>query len=158
MKRYASIIKLAALLVLAPIVIYVLSVSDTIGLYKEYLKAGESSVTSPIIARAEDFSASAPMLSSGVLMRIISGICTESKVTVGSFSPEEVGIEGDLRLVSAQLCLTGDFVGLLKVLARVEEINDIKISGAEFSTMKVGNKDKTIQLELTVVQVEDHKL
>ena len=157
MKRYASIIKLSALLVLAPIVIYVLSVSDTIGLYKEYRQAGESSVTSLIIARTEDFSASAPMLSSGVLMRIISGICTESKVTVGSFSPEEVGIEGDLRLVSAQLCLTGDFVGLLKVLARVEEINDIKISGAEFSTMKVGNKDKTIQLELTVVQVEDLK-
>lgn len=157
MKQYASIIKLAGLLVLAPVVIYVLSVSDTIGLYKEYRQAGESSVTSPIIARTEDFSASAPMLSSGVLMRIISGICTESKVTVGSFSPEEVGREGDLRLVSAQLCLTGDFVGLLKVLARVEEINDIKISGAEFSTMKVGNKDKTIQLELTVVQVEDHK-
>lgn len=158
MKRYASIIKLSALLVLAPIVIYVLSVSDTIGLYKEYRQAGESSVTSLIIARTEDFSASAPMLSSGVLMRIISGICTESKVTVGSFSPEEVGREGDLRLVSAQLCLTGDFVGLLKVLARVEEINDIKISGAEFSTIKVGNKDKTIQLELTVVQVEDHKI
>ena len=158
MIRYASIIKLAALLVLAPIVIYVLSVSDTIGLYKEYRQAGESSVTSPIIARTEDFSASAPMLSSGVLMRIISGICTESKVTVGSFSPEEVGREGDLRLVSAQLCLTGDFVGLLKVLARVEEINDIKISGAEFSTMKVGKNGRTVQLELTVVQVEDHKL
>lgn len=158
MKRYASIIKLAALLVLAPVVIYALSVSDTIGLYKEYHQAGESSVMSPIIARTEYFSASAPMLSSGVLMRIISGICTESKVTVGSFSPEEVGREGDLRLVSAQLCLTGNFVGLLKVLARVEGISDIKISGAEFSTMKVGKKDKTIQLELTVVQVEDHKL
>lgn len=158
MKQYASIIKLAALLVLAPVVIYVLSFSDTIGLYKEYRQAGESSVTSPIIARTEDFSASVPMLSSGVLMRMISSICTESKVTVGSFSPEEVGREGDLRLVSAQLCLTGNFVGLLKVLIRVEEISDIKISGAEFSTMKVGKKDKTIQLELTVVQVEDHKL
>ena len=158
MKRYASIIKLAALLVFVPVVIYVLSVSDTIGLYKEYRHARESSVTSPIIERTEDFSASAPMLSSGVLMRIISGICIESKVTVGSFSPEVVGREGDLRLVSAQLCLTGNFVGLLKVLIRVEEISDIKISGAEFSTMKVGKKDKTIQLELTVAQVEDHKL
>ena len=158
MKRYASIIKFAALLVLAPVVIYVLSVSDTIGLYKEYSQARESSVTSPIIERAEDFSASAPMLSSGVLMRMISGVCAENKVMVGYFTPEEVGREGGLRLVSAQLCLTGNFVGLLKVLARVEEINDIKISGAEFSTMKVGNKDKTIQLELTVVQVEDHKL
>lgn len=158
MKRYASIIKLAALLVFAPVVIYVFSVSDTIGLYREYRRVRESYGTRPVIERTEVFSASAPMLSSGVLMRIISGICTESKVTVGSFSPEEVGREGDLRLVSAQLCLTGDFVGLLKVLARVEEINDIKISGAEFSTMKVGKKDKTIQLELTVVQVEDHKL
>ena len=158
MKRYASIIKLAALLVLVPVVIYVLSVSDTIGLYKEYRQARESSVRSPIIARTEDFSASAPMLSSGVLMSMTSSICTESKVTVGSFSPEEVGREGDLRLVSAQLCLTGDCVGLLKVLARVEEISDIKISGAVFSTMKVGKNGRTVQLELTVVQVEDYKL
>ncbi len=158
MKQYASIIKFAALFVLAPVVIYVLSVSDTIGLYKGYRQARESSVTSPIIARTEDFSASAPMLSSGVLMRMISGVCAENKVTVGYFTPEEVGRESDLRLASAQLCLTGDFVGLLKVLARVDEICDIKISEAEFSTMKVGKKDKTIQLELTVVQVEDHKL
>ena len=91
MKRYASIIKLAALLVLAPIVIYVLSVSDTIGLYREYNQVRESYGTRPVIERTEDFSASAPMLSSGVLMRMISDICTESKVTVGSFSPEEVG-------------------------------------------------------------------
>ena len=158
MKRYASIIKLTALLVFAPVVIYVLSVSDTIGLYKEYLKASESAVTSPVMERTEDFSASAPILSSGMLMRMISGVCAENKVTVGYFTPEEVGRESDLRLVSARLCLTGNFVGLLKVLAQVEEICDIKISGAEFSTMKVGKKDKTIQLELTVVQVEDHKL
>lgn len=158
MKRYASIIKLAALLVLAPVVIYVLSVSDTIGLYKEYRQVRESSATAPVIEWTDGFSASAPMLSSGVLMRIISGVCAENKVTIGTYSPEEFGREGDLRLVSAQLCLTGDFVGLLKVLARVEEISDIKISAEEFSTMKVGKKDKTIQLELTVVQVEDHKL
>ena len=88
----------------------------------------------------------------------ITGAVAENKVTIGTYSPEEFGREGDLRLVSAQLCLTGDFVGLLKVLARVEEISDIKISAEEFSTMKVGKKDKTIQLELTVVQVEDHKL
>ena len=49
MKRYASIIKLAALLVLAPVVIYVLSVSDTIGLYKEYRQVRESSATAPVI-------------------------------------------------------------------------------------------------------------
>lgn len=158
MKRYASIIKLAALLVFVPVVIYALSISDTIGLYKEYRQARESYGTRPVIERAEDFSASAPMLSSGVLMRMISGICTESKVTVGSFSPKEVGREGDLRLVSSKLCLNGNLVGLLKVLARVEKISEIKISGAEFSTMKVGKKGKTVQLELTVVQVEDHKL
>lgn len=158
MRQYASMIKLTALLVLAPVVIYVLSVSGTIGLYKEYRQARESSVTSPVIERTEGFSVSAPMLSSGELMRTISGVCAENKVTVGNYSPKEVGREGNLRLVSAQLCLMGDFVGLLNVLARTEEISDIKISGAEFSTMKVGKKEKTIHLELTVVQVEDHKL
>ena len=158
MKRYASMIKLVALLVLAPIVIYALSISDTIGLYKEYRQTKELSGTVPVEDRTMDFSASAPMLSSGVLMRMISGICADNKVTVGHFSPEEVGREGSLSLVSARLCLTGDYVGLLKVLAKVEDISDIRISSTEFNTMKVGKNGKTVQLELTVVQVEDHKL
>ena len=158
MKRYASMIRLAALLVLAPIVIYALSISDTIGLYKEYRQTKESSGTVPVVDSVRDFSASAPMLSSGVLVRMISGICAENKVTVGHFSPEEVGREGNLSLVSAQLRLTGDFVGMLKVLAKVEDISDIRISCAEFSTMKVRKNGRTVQLELAVVHVEDHKL
>lgn len=158
MKRYASIIKLTSLLVLAPIVIYVLSLSNTIGLYKEYRQTKESFGTAPVVDRVRDFSASAPMLSSGVLVRMISGICAENKVTVGHFSPEEVGREGNMSLVSARLGLTGDYIGLLKVLAKVEDISDIRISSAEFSTMKVGKNGRTVQLELAVVQVEDHKL
>lgn len=158
MKRYSSIIKLASLLVLAPIVIYALSISDTTGLYKEYRQTKESFGTVPVVDRVRDFFASAPMLSSGVLVRMISGICAENKVTIGHFSPEEVGREGNLSLVSAQLRLTGDYIGLLKVLAKVEDISDICISSAEFSTMKVGKNGRTVQLELTVVQVEDHKL
>lgn len=158
MKGYASIIKLTSLLVLVPVVIYMLSVSGTVGLYKEYRQAKASSGTAPAMDRTRDFTASAPMLSSGVLMRTIAGVCAENKVTVGQFSPEEVGREGILRLVSADLCLTGDFVGLLKVLALIEDVEDVKISGAEFGTVKVGKNGRTVQLELTVVQVEDHRL
>ncbi len=42
MKKCISIIKLTALLVLAPVTIYVMSVSDTVKLYKEYRQAKES--------------------------------------------------------------------------------------------------------------------
>ena len=57
-----------------------------------------------------------------------------------------------------QLDLTGNFAGLLKELSSIENVLDIKISSAEFSTIKVGKSGKTVQLELTVLQVEDHRL
>lgn len=158
MKSYISMIKLAALLVLAPVVIYAMSVSGTVKLYKEYRQAKESANMVPPADRREEFTASAPMLSSGVLMRMTAGVCAENKVSVGHFSPEEIGREGTLRLVSAQLDLTGGFVGLLKVLASIESVQDIKISSAEFRTVKVGKNSRTVQLELTVLQVEDHRL
>ncbi len=158
MKKCISIIKLTALLVLAPVTIYVMSVSDTVKLYKEYRQAKESAGTINVADGVDESSASAPMLSSGVLMRMISGVCAENKVSVGHFSPKEIGREGALHLVSVQLDLTGNFAGLLKVLSSIENVRDIKISSAEFSTIKVGKSGKTVQLELTVLQVEDHRL
>ncbi len=157
MKKCISIIKLTALLVLAPVTIYVMSVSDTVKLYKEYRQAKESAGTINVADGVDESSASAPMLSSGVLMRMISGVCAENKVSVGHFSPKEIGREGALHLVSVQLDLTGNFAGL-KVLSSIENVRDIKISSAEFSTIKVGKSGKTVQLELTVLQVEDHRL
>ncbi len=156
MKKCISIIKLTALLVLAPVTIYVMSVSDTVKLYKEYRQAKESAGTINVADGVDESSASAPMLSSGVLMRMISGVCAENKVSVGHFSPKEIGREGALHLVSVQLDLTGNFAG--KVLSSIENVRDIKISSAEFSTIKVGKSGKTVQLELTVLQVEDHRL
>lgn len=146
------------MLVLAPIAIYVLSVSDTVRLYKEYCQAKGSAGTVHATDRMEELPASVPMLSSGVLMRMISGVCVENKVSVGHFSPEEAGREGSLCLVSAQLSFTGDFVGLLKVLASIGNIHDIKVTGAEFSTMKAGKNGKALKLELRVLQLEDHRL
>lgn len=158
MKNYISMIKLAALLVLAPVVIYTMSISDTLKLYKEYCQAKESANMVPAADRREEFPASAPMLSSGVLMRMTTGVCAENKVSVGHFSPKEIGREGTLRLVSAQLDLTGHFVGLLKVLAYIESVPDLRISNAEFRTVKAGKDSSTVQLELTVLQIEDHRL
>lgn len=157
MKNYISIIKLAALLVLAPVSIYTMSVSETIGLYKEYRKAKESADIVPATDRIEEFPASAPILSNGVLMRMTAGVCTENDISVGHFSPEEIGCEETLRLVSAQMDLAGGFAGLLKVLDTIENVQDIRINSAEFRTVKVGKNRKTVQLELTVLQVEDHK-
>lgn len=157
-KNYISMVKLAALLMLAPAAIYVLSVSDTVKLYNEYRQAKESSEAVTAADKGEEFSASAPMLSSGVLMRMKSDVCAVNKVSVGHFSPEEIEREGTLRLVSAQLDLTGGFIGLLKVLASIESVQDIKIRSAEFRTVKVGKNSRTVQLALTVLQVEEHRL
>lgn len=158
MKKYFSILKLVALLVLAPVAIYFLSLSDTLGLYREYRRAKASADIVTVTDDVRDFSASVPLLSSGVLMGMTADLCAENKVVVGHFSPEEVGHEGALHLVSAELKLTGDFLGLLKVLAGIEDIQDIKLSAVKFSAVRLGRNGRTVQLELTVLQLEDYSL
>lgn len=158
MKNYVSIIKLFVLLGLAPVAIYTLSISDTIGLYKEYRKAGKSVGTVATGGMVAEFPSSAPMLNSGTLMGMISGVCVENNVLVDLFSPKEIGREGALRLVSAKLKLMGEFVGLLKVLACIEDVPDIKLNSVKFSTVKSGKNGKTIQLELTLLQMENDRL
>lgn len=106
----------------------------------------------------EEFPSSAPMLNSGTLMGMISGVCVENNVLVDLFSPKEIGREAALRLVSAKLNLMGEFVGLLKVLACIEDVPDIKLNSVKFSTVKSGKNGKTIQLELTLLQMENDRL
>lgn len=158
MKGYSSMMKLAALLVLAPVAIYVMTVSDTVKLYEECREAKESVDTVSTANESGVVYASASLLNSGELMRMTADARAENNVSVGHFSPEEVGREGTLRLVSVQLNLTGNFVGLLKVLARIDGVQGMKISSAEFKTVKVGKNGSAVQLELTVLQMEDCKL
>lgn len=151
-------IKLAALTVVVPTAIYVISVSDTIDLYREYREVKENAGKKSTEDRNGEFSASAPMLSSGAMMRTIERECTGNKVSVGHFSPEETGREGNLCLVAARLELTGDFVGLLKVLSTIEDMRDVRISSGKFRTVKVGKNDRAVQLEIEVMQMEDSML
>lgn len=156
MKRYYPIMKLAVLLVLAPVVIYALTLSDTVSLYREYHEVKESAGAVMPADSGKDLEGTEPMLSSGVMMRRLSGVCAGSKVSVGHYSPVEEGREGTLRLVSARLELTGDFIGLLKVLSCIEDMEEIRVSDAGFRTVKEGKNGKTVRLELTMMQVEEH--
>ena len=151
-------IKMVALTALAPTAIYTLAVSDTVELYREYRVAKESSGKISTEDRNGEFSASAPMLSSGAMMRTIERVCTGNKVSVGHFSPEETGREGNLCLVAARLELIGDFVGLLKVLSTIEDMRDVRISSGKFRTVKAGKNGRTVQLEIEVMQMEDSML
>lgn len=158
MKGYFSLMKLFALLLVAPLLIYVLSLSNTIALYKEYRQVKASAGTEDVSDAIREYAVSAPMLSSGVLMRIMSGVCADNKVLVGRFYPKEIGSEGFLHLISAQVTLTGTYVGLLKVLDYVENIDDVRICNSEFSTVKVAKDEFVVQLQFTLMQLEEHRL
>lgn len=158
MKKFFPLIKLTAVLVFVPVAIYAFAVSDTVNLYREYRQVKKSAGTVQVADKIEKHSASAPLLSNGEFMRMISSDCIGNKVTVGHFSPKEIGNEGPFHLVSAQLVLTGGFVGLLKVLGIIEKVQDIKMSSAEFMTIKIGKNGRTVQMELTLMQIENHGL
>lgn len=156
MKRYVSLLKLSGLLLFVPIVIYLLAVSDTVSLCREYKEVRDTADEQPIVAEIfEKNACAAPLLSNGMLLRQVTGWCWESNAMVEHYSPSELCREGRLSLVSARLDLVGDFISLLRVLSRVEEVHGIKISNVNFSVKKSGKSERTVLLEMELVQMEE---
>ena len=116
MKRYAIILKTIALLVIAPIVIYTLSVSKTLEALREYRKldTGGTHVTS-YSAKADTTQEGGPLLSTGAVLGSITQACSASGVSVTSYAPEMTDYADGLELWQSELVLSGRFKPLLSI-------------------------------------------
>lgn len=157
MKKYFQIIKLIALLILAPSFIYALAISNTIKLYKDYKH--EISYIKQLEPTNDtcQFEESEPIISSGLLMRLMSQVCQENNVKLCHYFPEEISKEGDVSLVAAKITIAGKFIGLLRVVNSLNEFKNIKICYASFNTHKPTLDNREVMLELKIIQVEGNR-
>ena len=94
MKQYLSLIKLAALFVFVPLLIYLSAVSRTVRLYREYRQARELSdrglsSTGTAATEIPDY---APVISNGDIVGLLSPICSRNGISIREYIPEEISV------------------------------------------------------------------
>lgn len=154
MKRNLSSLKLVALLVVLPVLIWNLALSRTFDLWLDWREALAESGSVPVPQERRSVIGSEPALSNGGFVGKVSELCTEHSVSVLAFSPSELGSEGDLRLCGAELVLSGDFKYLLQVLEAVESIPEIRICSAAFNSYRPSRNQLSVMLRLSLRQLE----
>lgn len=159
MKKNSGIIKLIALLILFPLIVWELSLKKTFLLYREN-KQIEAQVTAIGNNRSNKSKptilVATPLLSNGQLLEMMSTQYKECQVDVVSYHPTLINEDGTSKLYSGTLVLRGSFINLVKVIDMTEKKNlPAKLSSAVLfydpSKAKGGIK---IELTLIFQQVE----
>lgn len=160
MKKYSGILKVAALLVLLPLVIWQFSFKKTYSLYKEN-KALEVQITTLDKKQTSSVEpvnqAISPFLSNGKILELIEPQAPEYGVKMVRFLPALINEDNTAKLYSGTLTLQGTFIGLVKMIGYVEKANlPVKISSLTFSYNPPKGKEAD-QLLLTILfqQIEN---
>lgn len=160
MRHYGGILKIAALLILLPIVLGKFTFSKTIRLYKDYQhirtleeQLGKTSAPSALSSPAPLHNVN--FISNGRLVDVIADVCKENDVSIKQYEPQLLDSEGDYKLYSAKLLLSGSYVDLVRALEyRENNIAFVKISSLQFEYNEKRMKDGKIEMRLTLRQIE----
>ena len=159
MKQYLSLIKLAALFVFVPLLIYLSAVSRTVRLYREYRQARELSdrglsSTGTAATEIPDY---APVISNGDIVGLLSPICSRNGISIREYIPEEIERERDIWLCYAGIVLSGDFSALLETLSFIDKsCPGIRITDCSFKTGTKGRTGKTVLMSVNIISLENH--
>lgn len=161
MRYYSGIIKIAALLILMPIVLGKCTFSKTFQLYNDYRHVQSLEEQLVRTASGKPIATPAPLhnenlISNGRLVELISHVCEENSVSVKQYEPQLLDREGDYKLYTANLILSGNYVDLVKTLQYWEDnIPSIKISSLKFEYDEKKMKDKKVEMSLSFKQIEE---
>ncbi|MDI9604180.1 MAG: hypothetical protein QM305_02445 [Bacteroidota bacterium] len=160
MKYHGGIIKIAVLLVLFPIILGKSTFSKTIQLSKDYKrikaleeqlvkKASSPQTFTPLPSREES------IISDGRIVVTVDQACKENNVSIKQYEPRLLDSEGDYKLYSANLLLSGNYVDLIRTLKYMEDnMKTMKISTLTFNYDEKKMKDKKVEMSLSFMQVE----
>ncbi|RNC63878.1 hypothetical protein [Proteiniphilum sp. X52] len=161
MKYYIGIIKVAALIILLPIILGKSTFSKTIQLHKDYKHiqtleeqleqaASEKPVSTPAPVHNQN------LVSNGRLVELISRACEGNNVSVKQYEPALLDMEGDYKLYAAILILSGNYVDLVKTLKYCEDnIPSVKISTIQYEYDEKKMKDRKVEMSLSIRQIEE---
>ncbi|MDR1501458.1 MAG: hypothetical protein LBT43_03265 [Prevotella sp.] len=162
MKYYSGIIKVVALIILMPIVLGKCTFSKTVQLYNDYRNIQALEEQLAHTTSSHSIIRPAPLhnenlISNGRLVELINQACAENNVSVKQYEPQLLDKEGDYKLYTANLILSGNYIDLLKTLKYWEDnILSIKISSLKFEYDEKKMKGKEVEMTMITKQVESN--
>lgn len=164
MRYYSGIIKLAALIVIMPLVLGKCTFSKTVQLYNDYRHIQTLEEQLPNMASSQSILALVPisdenLISNGRLVELISPACEENSVSVKQYEPRLLDREGEYKLYTANLILSGNYIDLVKTLKYWEDnIQSIKISSLQFEYDEKKMREEKVEMLLLFRQVEKSEI
>jgi len=151
MRNRSIIIKLALLLVVAPLAIWFGALSGTVGNYMKYRSLGNMVAAASGRNGHMDLSTVAghDIVSDGSVIVGIEKHCPG--VSISSYSPKIEKEENGLSLAKARLELKGDYKSLLKSLHYLE--TDKRFSLSDIAFERKDSRDKSVTLRMYINQL-----
>ncbi len=159
MKKNIGMIKIVALLILFPFVVWELTLKKTYLLYKEN-KQMEAQVmaiaNAPSSSSVSVVSATSPLISNGKLLEMITDYLKEVKVEIVSYQPSLINEDNAYKLYAGTMVIRGNYINLVKTIDTIERKKlPIKLSSAGFSyNLSRGKSGGAIELTLIFQQIE----
>lgn len=158
MKKYIGIIKVTALLIILPFIVWELTLKKTYLLYKEsrQMEAKVAAISNTPARPLSVITATAPLLSNGKLLEMITRDLKEANIEIVSYQPSLINEENEYKLYAGTMVLRGDFISLVKTIDSIEKKPlPVKLSSAVFSyNPPKGKEARAIELTLIFQQIE----
>jgi transcriptional regulator of met regulon len=160
MKSYTGIIRLICLLVVAPLLIWALSISKTVELYGETNKIkqmnGNSSTVNAQEEEVKGTTVTPPLLSNGKLLQLLADSLTRKKVRTMGYAPEMIRSEEGCNLFLGKWTLAGGYIDLVQSLHAQEQMElPVKVAAVSFEyDRKRRDAPKEVTCRLLLEQME----
>ena len=152
---YSGIIKCVLLLIIAPVLLWGLSLRKTMDLYHRNrqsevrgisLKTDKGQGGTTALPKAQE-----SYLSTGKILDVIASYTSGEKVSILRYTPYLTGSEGNFNLYTGTLVLSGGYTALLKTVSLIERSSlPLQVVSVDFHKQKQP-KDKSEILLLTIV-------
>lgn len=158
---YSGLIKCVLLLIIAPMLLWGLSLGKTMDLYRRNRQAEARGIslknkgqngTIPLPKAQESY------LGTGKILDVITSYIAGEKVSILRYTPRLTGSEGSFNLYTGTLVLSGGYTALVKTVSLIERSSlPLQVISVDFRKQKQ-TKDKSEILLLTIVlqQLEGH--
>lgn len=155
MKKHIGFVKIIALLIVFPIIVWELTLKKTYSIYIEN-KQMESQVTvisnKPSRSSVPAISDTSPLLSNGKLLEMITDYLKEAKIEVVSYQPSLINEDNTYKLYSGTLVMRGNFISLVKAIDSIEQKKlPVKLSSASFSFIPSNRASGVNAIDLTLI-------
>lgn len=148
MRLNPGTLKLTALIIGLPVILWIATFSKTLSLYGEYRHLSKSEATDSVASQRFVVSGENRLAGDCLIREIQTG---GSDVVINEYTPSLEKSDGGLSIVHAKLQLKGRFIPLLKVVHILENQTDISLADICFSH-KLG-KEALVTLDLDLIQL-----